>query len=69
MLILFVAEPLDEDDEVKGQADAELEALILSDASATSRLANEFQIIDIIGKGGFGEVLKVSGSTQPLCRR
>ena len=39
--------------------DTQFESNILQDASATGRLTTEFQIIDIIGKGGFGEVLKV----------
>ena len=39
--------------------DTQFESNVLQDASATGRLTTEFQIIDIIGKGGFGEVLKV----------
>lgn len=55
---MFSEEEKTEADEDLDQ-DSHLEAIILRDTAGTSRLANEFQLLGIIGEGGFGQVLKV----------
>lgn len=54
-----------EDTDEEQELDSQLEAIILRDTSGTSRLTNEFQLLGIIGEGGFGQVLKVSTRHVP----
>ena len=46
-------------DEVEDQKEAETNYLTSLVASGQSRLASEFELLKALGKGGFGDVLKV----------
>ena len=49
------------ENDVSEDEEEELQPLITAwEASGQSRLTNEFDVLKLLGKGGFGDVIKVS---------